>query len=71
MASVNKVIIVGNLGKDPEMRSFPSGDQVANVTIATTDTESPARCSVAMHRHLSCIPVSSRPAPDAQPWRTY
>jgi len=37
MASVNKVTIVGNLGKDPEMRSFPSGDQVANVTIATTD----------------------------------
>lgn len=37
MASVNKVIIVGNLGKDPEMRSFPSGDQVANITIATTD----------------------------------
>ena len=38
MASVNKVIIVGNLGRDPEMRSFPSGDQIANVTIATTDT---------------------------------
>ena len=37
MASVNKVIIVGNLGRDPEMRSFPSGDQIANVTIATTD----------------------------------
>lgn len=37
MASVNKVIIVGNLGKDPEIRTFPSGDQVANVTIATTD----------------------------------
>ena len=37
MASVNKVIIVGNLGRDPEMRAFPSGDQVANVTIATTD----------------------------------
>ena len=37
MASVNKVIIVGNLGRDPEMRSFPNGDQVANVTIATTD----------------------------------
>src|SRR5215218_4044857 len=37
MASVNKVIIVGNLGRDPEMRSFPSGDRVANVTIATTD----------------------------------
>jgi single-strand DNA-binding protein len=37
MASVNKVIIVGNLGRDPEMRSFPSGDRLANVTIATTD----------------------------------
>ena len=37
MASVNKVIIVGNLGRDPEVRSFPSGDRVANVTIATTD----------------------------------
>ena len=37
MASVNKVIIVGNLGRDPETRSFPNGDQVANVTIATTD----------------------------------
>jgi single-strand DNA-binding protein len=37
MASVNKVIIVGNLGKDPEVRTFPSGDQVANVSVATTD----------------------------------
>ena len=37
MASVNKVIIVGHLGRDPEMRTFPSGDQVANVAIATTD----------------------------------
>ena len=37
MASVNKVLIVGNLGRDPEMRTFPNGDKVANVTIATTD----------------------------------
>ena len=37
MASVNKVIIVGNLGRDPESRTFPRGDQVCNVTIATTD----------------------------------
>lgn len=37
MSSVNKVILVGNLGRDPEMRSFPSGDQIANVSIATTD----------------------------------
>ena len=37
MASVNKIILVGNLGRDPEMRTFPSGDQVANVTLATSD----------------------------------
>jgi single-strand DNA-binding protein len=37
MASVNKVIIVGNLGRDPEVRTFPSGGRVANVTVATTD----------------------------------
>lgn len=37
MASVNKWIGIGNLGRDPELRTFPSGDQVANVTIACTD----------------------------------
>lgn len=37
MASVNKVILVGNLGRDPEVRSFPNGGQVANVTIATSE----------------------------------
>ncbi len=37
MASVNKVIIIGNLGKDPEMRYMPSGDAIANMRIATTD----------------------------------
>jgi single-strand DNA-binding protein len=38
MASVNKVIIVGNLGKDPETRYMPSGDAMTNITVATTDT---------------------------------
>jgi single-strand DNA-binding protein len=38
MASVNKAIIVGHLGRDPETRTFPSGDQVCNVTIATSET---------------------------------
>lgn len=38
MASVNKVILVGNLGADPEIRHLPSGDVVANLRIATTDT---------------------------------
>lgn len=37
MASLNKVQLIGNLGRDPEIRTFPSGDQVANVTLATTD----------------------------------
>jgi single-strand DNA-binding protein len=37
MASVNKVILVGNLGKDPEMRTFPSGGRVCNVNIATSE----------------------------------
>ena len=36
MASVNKVILVGNLGKDPEVRYAPSGDAFANITLATT-----------------------------------
>ncbi|HEX4326488.1 MAG TPA: single-stranded DNA-binding protein [Burkholderiales bacterium] len=38
MASVNKVIIVGNLGKDPETRYAPSGDAITNITVATSDT---------------------------------
>lgn len=36
--SVNKVILVGNLGQDPEVRSFPSGGKVANLRIATSET---------------------------------
>lgn len=38
MAGVNKVIIVGNLGKDPEVRFMPNGKAVANMTIATSDS---------------------------------
>ena len=38
MASVNKVILVGNLGKDPETRYMPNGDAVTNITLATTDS---------------------------------
>lgn len=38
MASVNKVILIGNLGKDPETRYMPSGDAVCNFSIATTET---------------------------------
>ena len=38
MASINKVILVGNLGRDPESRYMPDGGAVTNVSIATTDT---------------------------------
>ena len=37
MASVNKVIVVGNLGADPETRFLPSGEAVTNIRVATTD----------------------------------
>ncbi len=36
--SVNKVILIGHLGKDPEVRYMPSGEAVANVTLATSET---------------------------------
>src|SRR3954451_7042895 len=38
MASINKVILIGNLGKDPETRYMPNGDAVTNITVATTET---------------------------------
>lgn len=38
MASVNKCIIVGNLGRDPESRTMPNGDVVTNIAVATTES---------------------------------
>ena len=38
MAGVNKVIILGNLGNDPEVRYMPNGEPVANISIATSET---------------------------------
>lgn len=38
MSSVNKVILVGNLGRDPEVRTFQNGDKVCNLRIATSET---------------------------------
>jgi single-strand DNA-binding protein len=38
MASVNKVIIIGNLGRDPETRYLPNGDAVTNISVATTES---------------------------------
>jgi len=36
--SVNKVILIGNLGKDPEIRTLNSGDRVANLSVATSES---------------------------------
>lgn len=37
MSSVNKVILLGTLGKDPEIKSFPSGDRIAELSVATSE----------------------------------
>jgi single-strand DNA-binding protein len=37
MASVNKVILIGNLGRDPETRYMPDGGAITNISVATTD----------------------------------
>lgn len=37
MASINKVLLIGNLGRDPETRHMPSGEQVTSIAVATTD----------------------------------
>ena len=39
MAGINKVIIVGHLGNDPEMRTMPNGDAVANISVATSESQ--------------------------------
>ncbi len=36
--SVNKVILIGNLGRDPEVRALPSGDPIVNISIATSES---------------------------------
>lgn len=64
MASVNKVILVGNLGQDPEVRYMPNGDAIANIAIATTESwkdkqgqrqEKTEWHNVAMYRRLAEI----------------
>lgn len=37
MSSVNKVILLGTLGKDPDVKSFPSGDRIAELSVATSE----------------------------------
>jgi single-strand DNA-binding protein len=54
MASVNKVILVGNLGADPEVRYLPSGDALANIRLATTDRYKDVRRNERSHRMAPC-----------------
>ena len=37
MASLNKILLIGNLGKDPEFKEFQNGDKIANFSLATSD----------------------------------
>ena len=37
MASLNKVLLIGNVGKDPEIKTLASGNKVANITLATSE----------------------------------
>ena len=46
MASVNKVIIIGNLGRDPETRYMPDGGAITNVSVATTELPTPVAMAV-------------------------
>ena len=55
MASLNKAILIGNLGQDPEVRYAPSGDAISNVSVATSEswkdkTSGEKRESVEWHR---------------------
>ena len=52
MASVNKVILVGNCGRDPEIRYLPSGAAVANVTLATPLPDCPPGTTCRQRQNL-------------------
>lgn len=66
MASANKVILIGNLGRDPEVRFAPGGGAVAHLSVATTerytDREGTARESTEWHR----VVLFGKPAEIAQ-----
>ena len=68
MASVNKVILIGNLGKDPEVRTTPQGTTLARFSVATVI--SPDGCTAKSERNSLGSPahVHSGAAPSA-PWR--
>ncbi len=52
--SVNKVILIGNLGRDPEIRYLPSGGAVANLAVATSEKWRDKQVKIAKNRMASC-----------------
>ena len=58
--SVNKVILLGNLGRDPEVRNFPNGGKVANFSIATSETWKDRNTGERRERTASARAFSSR-----------
>ena len=59
---INKVILVGNLGQDPEVRYMPSGSQVTNVRIATSDSWKDKQSGEQKERTECCLLYTS-PSP--------
>lgn len=51
MTGINKVIIVGRLGNDPEMRTMPNGDPVARISVATSEEWTDIRHHLAWEEH--------------------
>lgn len=62
MSSVNKVILVGNLGRDPELRYMPSGEAVANLRVATTDRNKDKSGAMQEHTEWHAISFFGRTA---------
>jgi len=60
--SVNKVILVGNVGKDPEIRATPSGVKVANFTLATSDNQKDAQGNWQEHTEWHNLKTFNRTA---------
>ena len=67
MSGVNKVIIVGRLGNDPEMRTIPNGEAVANISVATSESwtdKNTGEHSEVVEWHSIVVGIVERPRPE-------
>lgn len=65
MASLNKILLIGNLGRDPEIKNMSSGDAVCNFSIACTETwkdkrAAPGENRMGEYRHVQAISRNRR-----------